>query len=122
MKATISVNGRLFDIASILGLFSVVALFIIAFIMGALGKLSGSVPTEAAQSCAQVIALCAVILFALATILLWVEGWIFIREGWENRSYITNAFLIVFQIMGPVFAAFILHFLRRSAMNKNNNQ
>jgi hypothetical protein len=119
-KATISIERRLFDIASVIGLFSVVFLFVIVLIMGAFEELFPEAPTERAESCAQLIALCAIFLFALTTILLWVEGWIFIWAGWGSRSYLANAFLIVFQIMGTVFAAFILHFVRRSATNKNN--
>lgn len=97
-----------FDWASLLSLLAVVVLILLGIGLLALessgvGNVSPPTPLVAVL----------VITFALGVLLLWIEAWIWIVRGWRMRSTELNLGLIIFMLIGPVFAAFGIHFFSK---------
>jgi hypothetical protein len=53
-----------------------------------------------------------VLIMATCILILWIEAWVWLLEDWKGRGIEMNLALIAFIIIGPVFAAYIIHFLR----------
>jgi len=53
------------------------------------------------------------LLFGVCVILLWVEAFLWIIYNWKNRSPEVNAALILFMMIGPVFAGYIIHYYKK---------
>jgi magnesium-transporting ATPase (P-type) len=62
---------------------------------------------------ANVVAMVIVLTGLVCVVLLWIEGvgWLF--SEWKNRSIEANLGILAFLVIGPVFAAFVLHFLKK---------
>ncbi|MBN8709818.1 MAG: hypothetical protein BGO12_11305 [Verrucomicrobia bacterium 61-8] len=103
-------KGRrnVFDWASLLSLSSVLALILLGIgllVLESIGSdyFSVLVPVAALL----------VLVFVLGVMLLWIEAWIWIVSGWAKRSTELNLGLILSMLIGPVFAAYGIHFFRR---------
>jgi hypothetical protein len=122
MSSKTSTSRRVFEIASILAVLSFGAMVVLALIVATRRGTMAVSTTGTPQNIEQAIAVCLVALFGLTTLVLWIEGWMFIWAEWDERSAIRNGVLVIFQVIGPVFAAFILHFLRRTAARDSSKK
>jgi hypothetical protein len=101
-----------------LGFLSMAALAMVALIAFLADEFAEGTSAESVLSYARAISLWAAVLLCMTTALLWVEGWIFLCEGWADRSYGRNALIVSFQLLGPVFAAYTLHFVRKASQRE----
>jgi hypothetical protein len=104
MKTTRNV----FDWASLLSLSAVAALILLgigflALESSGVGNISPPIPLVELL----------VLTFTLGVIMLWIEAWIWIARGWRTRSVELNLGLIIFMLIGPVFAAYGIHFFSK---------
>ncbi len=53
-----------------------------------------------------------VAIIAACILMLWIEAWVWLFENWKGRGVEMNLAFIAFIIIGPVFAAYSMHFLR----------
>lgn len=100
---------NIFDWASLLSLLSVVILIILGvvlLILESTGFSDFAAPTP--------LVVLLVFIFTVGVIMLWVEAWIWISRGWKRRSLELNLGLILFMLIGPVFAAYGIHFFSKS--------
>lgn len=101
-----------FDWASLLSLLSVAALILLG--IGCL-IIEATVHGEISPPIPLVVSL--VLVFTLGVIALWIEAWIWTVSGWNKRSTALNLALILFVLIGPVFAAYGIHFFARNRSN-----
>lgn len=109
MKARIT---KVFDLAAISGLICVGLLFFGLILMNAIEfTLFGfNNPEFQGFSIVRPLFLIISLLFGACVFLLWVEACLWIKHDLNNRSLEINAALILFVLIAPIFAAFILHY------------
>lgn len=54
-----------------------------------------------------------VLLLGVCVFTLWIEGWMWAITDWKNRSMEMNIAMILFLLIGPVFAGYILHYFKK---------
>jgi hypothetical protein len=62
-----------------------------------------------------------VAIIAICILMLWIEAWVWLFENWKGRETELNLALIAFLIIGPVFAAYIMHFLRAKKQTESGS-
>ena len=94
-------------IAFLILLLTAVGLLVAEYAFGMRG------PTPLAPLITSVVAVMAACIF-----ILWIESWIWLFQNWKERTVEINLALVAFIIIGPVFAAYIVHFMRARKLRR----
>ena len=84
-----------------------------ALLLGGLEQIQGSKGTGAILIVFQVGALLGALVWLACTGLLWVEGWIFILQGWRTRSWPLSFLLVFVLLFFNVLSAYCIHVFRQ---------
>lgn len=60
------------------------------------------------------------LLFGACVFLLWVEACLWIKCNLNNRSLEINAALVLFMLIAPIFAGYIIHYYSRKKIEKSD--
>jgi hypothetical protein len=105
--------NKVFNIAFKTGIWGLLLLFVIAILFDCVEQIRGTKQPEPFLIVFQVGVFLAAVAWLLATLVLWVEGWCFIFQGWRMRSWLLNLVFIIALVFISVFAAYGFHVLRR---------
>ena len=108
--------ARTFNLAAKAGIASLAILFCLGIYVGACHYLLGMKHDGKWLIVPQVAGFFATLVWLICTILLWIEGWMFIAEGLRSRFWLATALLVLALIFFNILAAYIFHFVRRSRL------
>ena len=106
----------LFDVVSALGIICLCVALVAGVMHLILDEFITQVPNSNAMAPLRVIGAVGIFAFLACTAVLWIEGWVFLFEGWRDRAFGLNLLILVFVLMGTVFAAYTLHFVRKKKL------
>lgn len=105
--------NKVFNVAFKAGVLGVLALIAMGLLLGGVEQIQGAKKSEPYLIVLQVGALLAALAWLFGTLLLWIEGWIFILQGWQTRSWLMNFLLVIVLLFFNVLTAYWFHVLRQ---------
>jgi hypothetical protein len=96
--------------ASIICFFAMIVLVVLLFVLEQIVQ-----PPDDFKgfSWAQPVAIFLMSIFLISILALWLEAWTIVIRGWKLHSPWFSFACIAFLIVGPVFAAYTFHFLKK---------
>ena len=105
--------NRVFNLAFKAGLCGFLALIVMGLLLGGAEQIQSPKKTGLILIVFQVGALLSALVWLLGTLVLWVEGWIFILQGWRARSWLVSLVLVLALVFFNVLTAYCFHFFRQ---------
>jgi len=105
--------NKAFNIAFNTGISGLLLLFAMGFLLGSVEHMLGAKQLEPFLIVVQVCALLGALAWLFGTLLLWIEGWLFVAQGWRTRPWYQTLVLLIVQVFFNVLAAYCFHVNRQ---------
>jgi undecaprenyl pyrophosphate phosphatase UppP len=110
--------NKVFNIAFRAGISGFLALLAMGLLLGGIEQIQSPKKSEPFLIVFQFGALLAALVWLSGTVLLWIEGWIFILQGWRTRSRLLSSLLVIVLLFFNALAAYCFHILRKRQLEK----
>jgi hypothetical protein len=105
--------NKAFNLAFKTGNSGFLLLLAMGLLLGGMEHMLGPKQLEPFLTVVQVCALLGAIAWLFGTLLLWMEGWLFVAQGWRARHWYQTFALLIFQVFFNVLAAYCFHVYRQ---------